>query len=78
MKDADDDDYYGYDYDGPDYQEEQQLADEQQGASGGGEEQVGGWTGRGHRDMICSRCCVERGSYGDVVCLGCLAWMEGT
>ncbi|XXG94713.1 hypothetical protein Hte_000970 [Hypoxylon texense] len=37
-----------------------------------------GWSGRGHRAMICSRCCVERGSEGDVVCLGCLAWMEGT
>ncbi|KAI2629684.1 hypothetical protein GGR54DRAFT_274505 [Hypoxylon sp. NC1633] len=37
----------------------------------------GGWTGRGHRGMVCSRCCVERGSEGDVVCLGCLAGMEG-
>ncbi|KAI0176341.1 hypothetical protein GGR52DRAFT_356522 [Hypoxylon sp. FL1284] len=36
-----------------------------------------GWTGRGHRAVVCSRCCVERGSEGDVVCLGCLAWMEG-
>ncbi|KAI1455660.1 hypothetical protein F4805DRAFT_262031 [Annulohypoxylon moriforme] len=37
----------------------------------------GGWNGRGHREMICSRCCVERGLEGDVVCLGCLAGMEG-
>ncbi|KAI0889906.1 uncharacterized protein GGS22DRAFT_5827 [Annulohypoxylon maeteangense] len=37
----------------------------------------GGWNGRGHREMICSRCCVERGREGDVVCLGCLAGMEG-
>ncbi|KAI1096166.1 hypothetical protein F5B19DRAFT_223312 [Rostrohypoxylon terebratum] len=37
----------------------------------------GGWNGRGHRSMICSRCCVERGPEGDVVCLGCLAGMEG-
>ncbi|RYP54992.1 hypothetical protein DL768_000308 [Monosporascus sp. mg162] len=36
-----------------------------------------GWNGRGHREVICSRCCVERGSEGDVVCLGCLAGMEG-
>lgn len=36
-----------------------------------------GWSGSGHRSMICSRCCVERGSEGDVVCLGCLAGMEG-
>ena len=33
--------------------------------------------GRGHREVICSGCCVERGSEGDVVCLGCLAGMEG-
>jgi hypothetical protein len=37
----------------------------------------GGWSGHGHREVICSRCCVERGSEGDVVCLGCLAGMEG-
>ncbi|KAI0009777.1 hypothetical protein F4779DRAFT_580689 [Xylariaceae sp. FL0662B] len=36
-----------------------------------------GWSGPGHREVICSRCCVERGSEGDVVCLGCLAGMEG-
>ncbi|KAI1345204.1 hypothetical protein F5Y15DRAFT_20586 [Xylariaceae sp. FL0016] len=37
----------------------------------------GGWSGRGHREVICSQCCVERGSEGDVVCLGCLAGVEG-
>ncbi|OTA96912.1 hypothetical protein M434DRAFT_346367 [Hypoxylon sp. CO27-5] len=37
----------------------------------------GGWIGRGHREMVCSRCCVERGAEGDVVCLGCLAGVEG-
>ncbi|KAI1107810.1 hypothetical protein F4804DRAFT_1233 [Jackrogersella minutella] len=42
---------------------------------GGGPDE--GWIGRGHREMICSRCCVERGAEGDVVCLGCLAGMEG-
>ncbi|KAI2636192.1 hypothetical protein GGS21DRAFT_514996 [Xylaria nigripes] len=41
----------------------------------GGE--VGSWTGHGHRAVICSRCCIERGSEGEVVCLGCLAGMEG-
>ncbi|KAI1448040.1 hypothetical protein F5Y02DRAFT_377092 [Annulohypoxylon stygium] len=41
------------------------------------ESKGGGWNGRGHRSMICSRCCVERGLEGDVVCLGCLAGMEG-
>ncbi|KAI1485746.1 hypothetical protein F5X96DRAFT_301741 [Biscogniauxia mediterranea] len=36
-----------------------------------------GWSGRGHREVICSGCCVERGSEGDVVCLGCLSGLEG-
>lgn len=31
----------------------------------------------GHRQMICSRCCVERGPEGDVVCLGCLRFVDG-
>ncbi|TLD12074.1 uncharacterized protein PgNI_03919 [Pyricularia grisea] len=26
----------------------------------------------GHRQMVCSRCCVEEGVDGDVICLGCL------
>lgn len=32
------------------------------------------WTrgGGGHRQMVCSRCCVEQGADGDVICLGCL------
>ncbi|KAL1844255.1 hypothetical protein VTJ49DRAFT_2312 [Mycothermus thermophilus] len=34
-------------------------------------------TGGGHRRVVCSRCCVERGSDGDVVCLGCLPFVEG-
>ncbi|KAI5926782.1 hypothetical protein F4810DRAFT_487147 [Camillea tinctor] len=42
-------------------------------AGGGGR----GWSGRGHREVICSGCCVERGSEGDVVCLGCLSGLEG-
>ena len=25
-----------------------------------------------HKRMICSRCCVERGTEGEVWCLGCL------
>jgi hypothetical protein len=36
-----------------------------------------GWAKGGHRKMICSRCCVERGPDGDVVCLGCLPFVEG-
>ncbi|TPX16674.1 uncharacterized protein E0L32_003615 [Thyridium curvatum] len=38
-----------------------------------------GWAGGrggGHRQMVCSRCCVERGRDGDVVCLGCLPFVE--
>jgi hypothetical protein len=34
-----------------------------------------GW--KGHASVICSRCCIERGSEGDVMCLGCLAGVEG-
>lgn len=37
-----------------------------------------GWErGGGHRQMVCSRCCVEKGQDGDVVCLGCLPFVEG-
>ncbi|KAB5580356.1 hypothetical protein GE09DRAFT_435263 [Coniochaeta sp. 2T2.1] len=36
-----------------------------------------GWAAGGHRKRICSRCCVERGPDGDVVCLGCLPFVEG-
>lgn len=28
--------------------------------------------GRGHRGRICSQCCVELGTQGEVRCLGCL------
>lgn len=38
---------------------------------------VEGWVGNDHRSTVCSRCCVERGSEGEVVCLGCLAGLEG-
>lgn len=30
-----------------------------------------------HREMVCSRCCVERGTEGEVLCLGCLRMVEG-
>lgn len=41
-------------------------------------EQGEGWTrGGGHRQMVCSRCCVEKGQDGDIVCLGCLPFVEG-
>ena len=36
-----------------------------------------GWHARGHRAVVCSRCCVERGPQADVVCLGCLSSEEG-
>lgn len=36
-----------------------------------------GWDAGGHRGVVCSRCCIERGSEGDIVCLGCLPRMEG-
>ncbi|EFZ00380.1 hypothetical protein X797_003977 [Metarhizium robertsii] len=37
-----------------------------------------GWAASGHRSVVCSRCCVERGREGEVVCLGCLSGMPGT
>lgn len=37
-----------------------------------------GWAAGGHRTVVCSRCCIERGAEGDVACLGCLSRMEGT
>ncbi|RDA94400.1 hypothetical protein CP533_2266 [Ophiocordyceps camponoti-saundersi (nom. inval.)] len=40
-------------------------------------EDDGGWNTWGHRAVVCSRCCVERGRQGDVVCLGCLAGLAG-
>lgn len=39
--------------------------------------QADGWAKGGHRQVVCSRCCVERGPDGDVVCLGCLPFVEG-
>lgn len=35
------------------------------------------WRGSGHQAVVCSRCCVERGSEGDVICLACLAGTGG-
>lgn len=26
-----------------------------------------------HHSMICSKCCVEKGAEGEVICLGCLS-----
>lgn len=36
-----------------------------------------GWNAGGHRPVVCSRCCVEHGDEGEVVCLGCLSVMNG-
>ncbi|KAI8953762.1 hypothetical protein F4801DRAFT_596992 [Xylaria longipes] len=58
-------------------QKPQQRQKKGEGGGGGGGGGDGSWNGRGHRSVICSRCCVEKGSEGDVVCLGCLAGMEG-
>lgn len=36
----------------------------------------GCWPAKGvHRQMVCSKCCVETGKDGDVVCLGCLPFV---
>ncbi|CAI4216513.1 unnamed protein product [Parascedosporium putredinis] len=37
-----------------------------------------GWAASGHRNVVCSRCCVEMGADGDIACLGCLSRMEGS
>ncbi|KAM7222122.1 hypothetical protein V8F06_002394 [Rhypophila decipiens] len=35
-----------------------------------------GWPARGeHRQMICSKCCIEAGQDGDIICLGCLPYV---
>ncbi|KAJ4204213.1 hypothetical protein NW759_014955 [Fusarium solani] len=44
----------------------------------GGQEANKGWDAVGHRSVVCSRCCIERGAEGDVACLGCFSRMEGT
>jgi hypothetical protein len=45
--------------------------------TGAGHRELGWIRGGGHRQVVCSRCCVEKGSDGDVVCLGCLPFVEG-
>ncbi|KAL1884267.1 hypothetical protein VTK73DRAFT_3251 [Phialemonium thermophilum] len=35
------------------------------------------WVKEGHHQVVCSRCCVEKGPDGDIVCLGCLPFVEG-
>lgn len=44
------------------------------GGEAGSGEGAEGWGENGikHRGMVCSRCCVERGTEGEVLCLGCL------
>ncbi|KAJ4314087.1 hypothetical protein N0V84_009079 [Fusarium piperis] len=44
----------------------------------GGQEANKGWDVVGHRSVVCSRCCIERGAEGDVACLGCFSRMEGS
>ncbi|EGY23012.1 hypothetical protein VD0002_g8534 [Verticillium dahliae] len=34
-----------------------------------------GWSSMRHQQVVCSKCCIERGQEGDVVCLGCLSQM---
>ncbi|OIW34940.1 hypothetical protein CONLIGDRAFT_31240 [Coniochaeta ligniaria NRRL 30616] len=75
MKDADDGDIAG--------EEEDSLSRLKGLLERGDGEQVDGrggrdgWASGGHRKKICSRCCVERGPDGDVVCLGCLPFVDG-
>ncbi|GAW18098.1 hypothetical protein ANO14919_075690 [Xylariales sp. No.14919] len=74
MRDVDDEEItYNYANKPADTQKPEQRQKKGEGGANG----EGGWSGRGHRRVICSRCCVERGSEGDVVCLGCLSGMRG-
>lgn len=57
-------------------EQKQQIRSREDRASRDGEHR--GWTATGHRSVVCSRCCVERGAEGDVVCLGCLSRIEAT
>lgn len=53
-------------------------ADDEEHQAQPARQEQGGWTtGGGHRRVVCSRCCVERGQDGEVVCLGCLPFVEG-
>ncbi|KJZ78339.1 hypothetical protein HIM_02377 [Hirsutella minnesotensis 3608] len=36
-----------------------------------------GWDASCHKSVVCSRCCVEKGRQGEVVCLGCLTGLPG-
>ncbi|KAM0203744.1 hypothetical protein ACHAPA_006319 [Fusarium lateritium] len=47
-------------------------------ATSGGQQTNKGWNAVGHRTVVCSRCCIERGAEGDVTCLGCFSRMEGS
>lgn len=51
------------------------MEGEDKGSEDKGEES---WAedGTQHRGMVCSRCCVERGTEGEVLCLGCLRMEE--
>lgn len=31
------------------------------------------WASGDHRQVVCSRCCIEKGTEGDIACLGCLS-----
>ncbi|KAK6865867.1 hypothetical protein PG990_004691 [Apiospora arundinis] len=69
MRDVDDED-----------DQQQQHSPEREGHKDGrgtNSHNMDGWVGNGHRSTVCSRCCVERGREGDVVCLGCLSGLEG-
>lgn len=43
-----------------------------------GQQTTQGWNAVGHQAVVCSRCCIERGTEGEVTCLGCFSKMEGS
>ncbi|KAI0199152.1 hypothetical protein F4808DRAFT_222232 [Astrocystis sublimbata] len=80
MHDVDDEENAHGDYEKTSTAQKSQQQENQKTSIGSKAGKNGHWSrsSRGHRSVICSQCCVEQGSEGDVVCLGCLAGMEGT
>ncbi|WYZ34651.1 hypothetical protein EsH8_I_000927 [Colletotrichum jinshuiense] len=59
-----------------DVDDDRQRQSKEEGKGSGQAKIQAGWTGGAHGQMVCSRCCIEKGAEGDVVCLGCLSRME--
>lgn len=65
------------DADDPPAEERQDPEGQDDRGDGDRDEDGEKWWAGGHRGVVCSRCCVEMGSDGEIACLGCLSKMEG-